>query len=239
MALQPADTGQLLHSAINVVYDDTFHENSNPTSNITSSSQHHLPQSSSSAVHQASFSASELTTDTVVSKSILRPSQLLLTRPLQSVDNTVQQDDDTMADFAPSDCFERNQRSAPSHSGTTHQNKRQCTTHPSQQPTTSRYAYTIPTSNRFFPLSDATDAASADPASNSQKEKIPPICVRNVHNYQLFLADIKKCVLSEFHTELRGAVIKVFASTSTDFRCLTSYFTSIKQEYYTFRNPSD
>ena len=71
------------------------------------------------------------------------------------------------------------------------------------------------------------------------KEKIPPICLQNIENYQLLVQIVRKHVKSNFHIELKGSTIKVYSSTTDDFRALTTYFEAIHQQYCTYKYPGD
>lgn len=118
-------------------------------------------------------------------------------------------------------------------------NKRPCTSSNTEIAQNMTCYTNIPTQNRFQPLATEDSMEEPSAASTLQKEKIPPICLKNIENYQLLLQSIQNYVQSEFHTELKGSIIKVYASTSHDFRSLTTYFDSIRQQYYTYKNPSE
>lgn len=118
---------------------------------------------------------------------------------------------------------------------TSQSNKRPCLDSSVQN----SFVPTVPVHNRFQVLTNHDDIREVENVPKDSKVKIPPICLHNIANYQLLIQHIHNHVKSEFHTELKGSTIKVYSSTTDDFRALTSYFDSIKQQYFTYKNPAD
>ena len=97
--------------------------------------------------------------------------------------------------------------------------------------------YTIPTSNKFEPLSHLKK-----PENNKEEEltpKIPPIFLLGVNNYGVIVNDIKTMASSPFTGKQFKDKIKLQLTSTDDYRKITKYFTDSEVQFYSFVNPID
>lgn len=68
-----------------------------------------------------------------------------------------------------------------------------------------------------------TDNEKANEEEHNKKQKIPPIYLHHVNNYQEILKDIKTNITGEFTTQNRPDSLKINLNSEDDFRNLTAF----------------
>ena len=71
------------------------------------------------------------------------------------------------------------------------------------------------------------------------KDKIPPIILHDVNNYQAIDEDIGKTVVKEFTTVVKGNSLKINLTDITDFRKLTKFYEDSGIKFHTFKAAQD
>lgn len=103
----------------------------------------------------------------------------------------------------------------------------------------------ISNKNRFAPLSNLNDDSNdantekIDMDIEEVKQKIPPLYIYDINDYNVFLKKISPLIVENFNINNRNIFLKLNLSTVDDYRTITKYLSVNQIKYHTYKLPED
>lgn len=110
-----------------------------------------------------------------------------------------------------------------------------------------QYSYSVPTGNRFQPLSSELEPNNQNwfsyinetSPSVSESVKIPPIYVANITNITNFSKEINTKVTNSFTLQFINNRVKIQPEKISDFRDITKYLINTGRQFHTYKDPAN